>query len=195
VLGERKVVAVLYSDLRGFGALSETGRAVDVLERLNDYFDRMVAAITSYGGTIDKFIGDGVVAVFGGVISLANPAEAALDAALAMRAKLQTLNHERLEAGLAPLDCGIGITFGEVLYGSVGSTGRKEITVLGDVVVAATQLEATTAELRTPVLVSASLVDALPPERRGALVSMGEVKLRGRKQPMLVYAADTLDGG
>src|SRR5678815_2313178 len=93
---------------------SETGHAVDVLERLNDYFDRMVAAITSYGGTIDKFIGDGVLAVFGGVISLANPAEAALDAALAMRAKLQSLNDQRLEAGLAPLDCGIGITFGEV---------------------------------------------------------------------------------
>jgi class 3 adenylate cyclase len=155
----------------------------------------MVAAITSYGGTIDKFIGDGVLAVFGGVISLANPAEAALDAALAMRAKLQSLNDQRLEAGLAPLDCGIGITFGEVLHGSVGSTGRKDITVLGDVVVAATQLEATTAELRTPVLVSASLVDALPPERRHALAPLGEVKLSGRKQPMLVYAVDILDGG
>lgn len=117
---------------------------------------------------------------------------------LAMRVKLQGLDHQRVEAGLAPLDHGIGITFGEVLYGPVGPVGgpdRKDLTVLGDVVNAATQLEAMTVELRTPVLASASLADALPPERRGALASLGEVRVRGRKHPMVLYAVRSLDNG
>src|SRR5262249_38323478 len=193
VVGERKVVAVLYVDLRGFATLSETGQAADVFERLNEYLDRMVEAITLHGGTIDKFIGDGVLAVFGGVASLANPAAAALDAAIAMQARLRSLNQQRVEAGLAPLDHGIGITFGEVLFGPVGSADRKDLTVLGDVVTAAIQLAATTTELRTPVLTSASLADALPPERRGALAAAGEVKVRGRKQRMLLDARASLD--
>ncbi|HSS01249.1 MAG TPA: adenylate/guanylate cyclase domain-containing protein [Kofleriaceae bacterium] len=161
-----------------------------VLSRLNDYFDRMVEAITSHGGTVDKFVGDALVAVFGGATALTNPAEAALDAAIAMRAKLRQLNHERLQAGLAPIDNGIGVTFGEVLYGPVGSLDHKQPTVLGDVVNAALQLEATTVDLRLPILASASVADALPPARRDAVRSLGEVVVKGRRHPMLVYAAN-----
>ncbi|HEX7836994.1 MAG TPA: protein kinase [Kofleriaceae bacterium] len=189
IIGEHKVVAVLFSDLRGFASLSEGGGAAEVVEQLNQYFDRMVRAITAHGGTVDKFIGDAVLAVFGGAMPLASAAEAALDAALAMRLELRELNQQRKAAGLAPLDNGIGIDFGEVLYGSIGSADRKELTVLGDVVNTASLLEAVTKELQTPIVVSDAVAAALSPERRLGLTSFVSVKLKGRKQPVTVYGA------
>ena len=186
MVGERRRVAVLYCDLRGFGAFSDTGRAAEVIDRLNQYFDSMAAAITAHGGAIDKFIGDAVLAVFG-AIPLVNPAEAALDAALAMRRALHALNQGWLAAGLAPLDNGIGLEFGEVLYGSVGSAGRRAVTVLGEVVYTALLLESKTRQLGTPILLSEALAVALPPARRPALAAMGEVELRRSVPPRAVF--------
>jgi class 3 adenylate cyclase len=187
VAGERKVVAVLYSDLHSFALLSENREAAEIFARLNEYFDRMVEAITSHGGTVDKFIGDAVMAVFGGAVPLASPADAALGAALAMRVALHELNQQRVAAGLASLDNGTGISFGEVLYGAVGTTERKQPTVLGDVVVTALQLEAVTRKLQAPIAVSESLVEALSSEGRAVLIPLGEVTLDRRKPPMGVF--------
>ncbi|TMQ10110.1 MAG: hypothetical protein E6J91_27775 [Deltaproteobacteria bacterium] len=187
VAGERKVVAVLFSDLHSFALLSENREVSEVFARLNEYFDRMVEAITSHGGTVDKFIGDAVMAVFGGAFPLASPADAALGAALAMRVALHGLNQQRVAAGLASLDNGTGLSFGEVLYGAVGSADRKEPTVLGDVVVTALQLEAVTSKLQAPIAVSEHLAEALSPEGRAALIPLGEVTLARRKPPMRVF--------
>jgi serine/threonine protein kinase len=187
--GEHKLVAVLYADLRGFATLTETGHAADIAQRLNQYFDRMVEAITSHGGTIDKFIGDAVLAVFGGLIPLVNPAASALDAAIAMRASLRQLNQQRIEDGLGPLDNGIGICFGDVLFAAIGSARRRELTILGDVVNTATLLEAVTKTLGSPIVMSEGLAAALPPERRAALTSLGEVKLKGKPKPMMVFGS------
>jgi class 3 adenylate cyclase len=189
VVGERRRVAVLYCDLRGFGAFSETGGAAEVIDRLNQYFDPMAAAITGHGGVIDKFIGDAVLAVFGGAIPLVSPAEAALDAALAMRRALHALNQGWIAAGLAPLDNGIGLEYGEVLYGSVGSGDHKAVTILGEVVNTASLLEGKTRELGMPILMSEALAVALPPARRAALTPLGEVKLRRSAPPMAVFGA------
>ncbi|HEX3482283.1 MAG TPA: adenylate/guanylate cyclase domain-containing protein [Kofleriaceae bacterium] len=187
VAGERKRVAVLLCDLRGFGAFSETQGAAEVLDRLNQYFDPMAAAITACGGVVDKFLGDAVLGVFGGAVPLASPAEAALDAALAMRRALHALNQGWIAAGLAPLDNGIGLEFGEVLYGSVGSTGHKAVTVLGEVVNTAALLEARTRSLGMPILMSEALAVALPPARRAALTPLGEVELRRSAPPIAVF--------
>ncbi len=189
VKGERKQVAVLFSDLRGFTAFSENAQPAEVVERLNQYFDRMVGVITEHGGTVDKFIGDAVMAVFGGLIQLPNPAEAALDAALAMRLELQLLNQQWVKAGLAPLDNGIGISFGEVLQGPIGSAHRKEFTVIGDVVNTAARLESATKDLHTPVIVSDGLAAQLPPRRRAQLTALGEVKLKGKDLPVTLFGA------
>ncbi len=189
LVGERKVVAVLFSDLRGFTSFSETAQPAEVVARLNTYFDRMVGVIAAHGGTVDKFIGDAVMAVFGGLIPLANPAAAALEAALAMRAALVTLNREWALEGLMPLDNGIGIAFGEVLQGPIGSQQRKEFTVIGDVVNTAARLESATKELMNPVVVTDALVDALPPAQREKVVSLGKVKLKGKEHPVSVFGA------
>jgi adenylate cyclase len=187
LVGERKVVAVLFADLRGFTTFSENAKPAEVVERLNQYFDRMVTVITSHGGTVDKFIGDAVMAVFGGLIPLANPATSALDAAIAMRAALVTLNREWAEKGLLPLDCGIGISYGEVLQGPIGSAHRKEFTVIGDIVNTAARLETATKELMTPVLLSDAFAAALPAASRSTLTPLGKLKLKGKEVPVTVF--------
>jgi class 3 adenylate cyclase len=102
VASERRRVAVLSCDLRNFRAFSETGGATEVIDRLNQYFDAMAAAITAHGGAIDKFIGDALLAVFGGTTPLVSPAEAVLDAAIAMRGAARTQpGLDRRRAGAA----------------------------------------------------------------------------------------------
>lgn len=183
--GERKVVAVLFSDLRGFTTLSEGRSPAEVVELLNRYFDRMVRAINKHGGTVDKFIGDAVMATFGGLLPVDNPAAAALDAALEMRAELKALNAE-----LPGLDNGIGVHFGEVLQGPIGSAERKEFTVIGDVVNTASRLESATKELKAHVVLSDALVSALPEARRAGLRKLGEVMLKGKEKPVLVWSCE-----
>ncbi|MBL8913402.1 MAG: adenylate/guanylate cyclase domain-containing protein [Archangium sp.] len=181
--GERKVVAVLFSDLRGFTTLSEGRAPKEVVELLNRYFDRMVGAISKHGGTVDKFIGDAVMATFGGLLPVENPAAAALDAALEMRRELKALNAE-----LPGLDNGIGVHFGEVLQGPIGSAERKEFTVIGDVVNTASRLESATKELKAHVVLSDALVNALPEARRAELVKLGDVMLKGKEKPVTTWA-------
>ena len=187
VVGERKRVAVLFCDLRGFGAFSETNEAAEVIDRLNQYFDSMAAAITAHGGVIDKFIGDAVLAVFGVAIPPVSPAEAALDAALAMRRALHALNQGWIAAGVAPFDNSFGLEFGEVLFGSVGSGSHKTVSALGEVVNTTVLLEEQTRKLGVPIVISEALAVALPPARRAALTLLGEVKLRRSVPPMVVF--------
>lgn len=189
LIGERKIVAVLFSDLRGFTTFSENAEPSQVVERLNQYFDRMVTVITAHGGTVDKFMGDAVMAVFGGLKPLPNAATAALDAALAMRVALMDLNREWAARGLMPLDNGIGVSYGEVLQGPIGSAQRKEFTVIGDIVNTAARLESATKELLTPVLFSEPFADALPPSSRKKLTPLGQVKLKGKELPVTVFGA------
>ncbi len=187
IVGERKVVAVLFSDLRGFTTFSETAKPAEVVARLNEYFDRMVTVITAHGGTVDKFMGDAVMAVFGGLIPLTNPALAALEAALAMRVALTDLNREWAARGMMPLDNGIGVSYGEVLQGPIGSLSRKEFTVIGDIVNTASRLETATKELLTPILFSEPFAAALPTSSRSKLKSLGQVKLKGKELPVTVF--------
>ncbi len=186
--GERKTIAVLFSDLRGFTTLSEGRAPAEVVALLNRYFDGMVRAITANGGTVDKFIGDAVMATFGGFLPLENPAASALDAALAMRAELTRLNAEWALAGLPELDNGIGLHFGEVLQGPIGSAHRKEFTVIGDVVNTASRLESATKELNAHVVLSDALAQALPEARRAGLRPLGEAKLKGKERGVVVFA-------
>jgi class 3 adenylate cyclase len=193
--GERHVVAVLFSDLRGFTTWSEKTAPAEVVQRLNQYFDRMVAAIDAHGGTVDKFIGDAVMAVFGGVRNLERPADAALLAARAMREELVKLNEQWARQGLPPLDNGIGVHFGEVLQGPIGASSRKEFTVIGDTVNTASRLESATKELGAGVVLSAAAADALSPALRETVRPLGEVALKGKAQPVAVFSGDLKPGG
>lgn len=190
LVGERKEIAVLFADLRGFTTMSEGLAPKDVVALLNRYFDAMVRAIGAQGGTVDKFIGDAVMATFGGLLPIANPAEAALDAALAMRKELAALNAELQKEGLGTLDNGIGLHFGEVLQGPIGAAERKEFTVIGDVVNTASRLESATKELKSHIVVSEALRVQLPDGRSGQLARLGDVMLKGKEKPVLAWGVD-----
>jgi class 3 adenylate cyclase len=188
VVAEHRRVAILFSDIRSFTTWSESMDPAELVRQLNEYFDHMVGAITRSGGTVDKFVGDAVMAVFGGVLELESPAEAALDAALAMRAALHALNAARTARGQAALETGIGIHFGDVLQGPIGSVDRREFTVIGDAVNTASRVEGATKDLGRWLLVTGELVAALPEGRRSSLERIGVVRLKGKAKEIELWS-------
>ena len=187
VIGDRKRVVILFSDIRGFTAYSESAEPTELVTRLNRYFDRMVDAIHRQGGTVDKFIGDAIMAVFGGLVEIANPAEAALKAAMEMRESLEALNAGWVEEGLVPMHAGIGLHLGEVLMGTIGSEHRKDFTVIGDAVNTAARIESQTREHPESILYSGAVHVALTPELRNHGRYIGELTLKGKSRPVAVY--------
>jgi class 3 adenylate cyclase len=179
---ERKQVAVLFSDVRGFSTFSEGRDPAVVVEHLNAYLSRMVDAIAQEGGVVDKFIGDAVMAVFGGVVDLANPASAALRAARRMRDALAGLHADGIE-----FESGIGIHFGEVLQGPIGSEHRREFTVIGDTVNIASRVEGLTKEKGVPLLVTGEVYERLSSDERVSFSSLGEAKVKGRAAPVALW--------
>jgi class 3 adenylate cyclase len=154
---------------------------------LNEYFDAMVGAITSEGGVVDKFIGDAVMAVFGGVIDLENPAESAFNAAGRMRERLDELNASWKERGVQPFDNGIGMHWGEVLQGSIGSQERKEFTVIGDSVNTAARLEGLTKDSPHKVIVTDAFYRELPEDLRRRCTDMGSVSVKGKMEEIRIW--------
>jgi class 3 adenylate cyclase len=141
--GARVFAAVLFSDIRRFTTLTEQHPAPDIVSLLNTYFQAMEPAILQHEGQINKFIGDAILAVFFVIPDLENPAIRACRAALNLRRNLEQFNRRREEAGFFPIDNGVGIAYGTVVSGTVGSRrGRLDFTIVGDIVQTAGQLEA-----------------------------------------------------
>lgn len=159
--GERRALCVLFSDIRGFTTLSEGLEPEAVIALLNRYFDRMAEAVHTHGGTVDKFIGDGLMAFFGAPEALAEPCEAAVRAARAMVAALENLNRARASDGHPPLAMGIGLHFGEAAVGHVGGASRHEYTAIGDTVNTAARVEGLTKEAGFPILATEAVVARL----------------------------------
>ncbi|HOX42151.1 MAG TPA: adenylate/guanylate cyclase domain-containing protein [Myxococcota bacterium] len=187
LVGERREVVVLFSDLRGFTTFSEARQPEEVVRRLNAYFDAMVGCITSRGGVVDKFIGDAIMAVFGGLVPLACPARAALEAAQAMRARLAALNADAATRGEEPLENGIGLHLGPVVQGPIGSAERKEFTVIGDAVNTAARLEGLTKEHPQRILATAAVWAALPAGLQALGVPRGRARVKGKTAELEIY--------
>ncbi|MCP9850043.1 adenylate/guanylate cyclase domain-containing protein [Cyanobium sp. Morenito 9A2] len=170
-------VTVLFSDLKGFTQLTRQrtldGQSELLVSQLNEYLGEMVEVITAHGGTVDKFIGDAVMAVFGSPVSRGEQQEAlaAVRCARAMREALERLNGGWAQRGIEPLGNGVGLATGDVVVGQIGSPRRLDFTVIGDTVNLASRLEGLTRTLEVPVLfdqVTADLVQGeLTPESRG----------------------------
>jgi len=182
--GRRQEVTVLMSDIRGFTTLtrqrSEAGQSELHVRQLNEYLGAMVAVVGQHGGTVDKFIGDAVMAVFGSPVSR-GPAEEARQAVrcgLAMRAALGALNADWRQRGLAELDNGVGLASGPVLAGQIGSPQRLEFTVIGDTVNLAARLESITRQVEAPLVFDGATAALLTgdPELRPTSLGSREVK-------------------
>ena len=163
--GSRVSVAVLFSDLRSFTSSSESADPADVVQQLNEYFECMVKHIEGQGGVVDKYIGDSIMAVFGIPTARADDAARAVKAAFQMQEALEGLNSKRAARGLPRLAHGIGVHYGPVIAGNIGTAQRAQYTVIGDTVNVAARLEAATKEHGTPVLLSSALVEASAPDR------------------------------
>ncbi len=174
--GSEQQLAILFLDMRGFTARTEGQLPYDVVFLLNRFFDAIVPAITEAGGTVDKYLGDGLLAVF--KAPGAQPsAEAALEAATAIGLALQQFNAQLADEGEPEVRIGIGLHLGEVVLGEIGSVGHAPKTIIGDSVNTASRLEAQTKPLAVELLISAQLLKAAgyTPER----FDLRQVDLRG----------------
>jgi PAS domain S-box-containing protein len=187
--GREAEITVLFCDLRGFTALSEKLGAKGTVEMLNAYFTEMVGAIRANHGTVDKFIGDAVMAVFGAPVATEAHAEYACDAALAMLRALDRFNAEQAPrlAG-APLKIGVGLATGKVIVGNLGSSERLEYTVVGPTVNLASRLESLTKEKKTAVLACHKTYEDT--KSRFRWKAFEGVEIRGVSEPVSVYGLE-----
>ena len=184
LVGERRTVTILFADLRGSTALADSADPVRSVAVINGYVRAFASSVLDHGGIVDKFTGDGVMAIFGAQGDAATGARQAVDAALAIRERVARLSGEREAAGEPTLAFGVGVHHGEVVLGAVGLPERSDYTALGDTVNTASRMEALTKELGVDVVVSAAVARLL---EAGSATRLGEVQIRGKLAPVEVF--------
>gem|GEM_PF-952763 len=193
--GQTCWVSVLFSDIRGFSTLSEQLDPQGVVEFLNEYMTAMTEAVAPWGGYINNFIGDAIVVVFGAPVPQPNAEWCAVSAALAMRDRLAELNARRQARGEVAIQSGIGISTGQAVAGQIGSLDRLIYTVIGDTVNVAARLETLTKEFPNhPILINDTTAAALHDHPEILLQSLGPQRVKGRSEPVEVYAPIPISG-
>jgi adenylate cyclase len=185
--GVRVPATILFSDLIGFTTLSEKADPEALVSQLNEYLSRMTSVVFRNGGTLDKFIGDAIMAVWGNVRSfgMAQDTKDCVRAALAMRRELRQLNQKWREEGRMGLGMGIGINQGEVIVGNIGSHERMDPTVIGDSVNLASRLEGLTRIYGVDILVGASAAELARDEVH--IRSVARVQVKGKSKPVDIF--------
>ena len=188
--GKRLTATVMFSDIRGFTSLVEQQSPEETIELLNTWYTLMFDAISGRGGVVNQMIGDGLMAIFGAPLPLADPPGAAVRAALDMIEMIELLNVERAGVDKTPIAIGIGIASGEVVAGYTGTQQRATYTCIGDTVNLAARLEAHTKVAQRAILIDGATRDAIG----GALTAaaLGLVPFKGKAEPVEVYAVETL---
>ena len=187
-IGETIEAALLFADLRGFTAMSETSPPAAVIAALDAWFDRIAGSVHAFGGEVLKFMGDGVLAIF--PVLGASPrgaCDAALKAVAAARSGMAHLDEARRRDGLEPLPFGVALHLGEVLWGNIGAADRLDFTAIGPAVNLVSRLEGLCRPLDRAVLVSG----AFAAETRAPLIPLGEHALRGIAAPCAVFTVDS----
>ncbi|HZQ47339.1 MAG TPA: adenylate/guanylate cyclase domain-containing protein, partial [Verrucomicrobiae bacterium] len=185
--GVRKPVTVLFSDVRGFTTLTENSDSAQLVLQLNEYFKEMVRHVFGFKGTLDKFIGDAVMAVWGNIVTQGpeRDAQHAVATALAMKQSLATLNEDWKKRGMLELAFGIGINHGEAIVGNLGSTEKMELTVIGDAVNTASRLEGLTKRYHLDLLIGETVAPLV--RERFILRTVDYVQVKGKTKPIEVF--------
>jgi len=181
--GQTHEVTILFCDLRDFTPICEALPAPAVVALLNGFFERMVDVLFAHGGTLDKYLGDGLMAYFGAPVAQADHAQRAVQCAIAMRAALAALNIQRAADDASPLRMGVGIHTGAVVLGDIGAARRRDYTVVGDAVNVAARLQELTKTEGVDVLISESTRSKL--DDAGPMSPPRALHLRGRAAPLM----------
>jgi adenylate cyclase len=185
--GSRRPMTVFFSDVRGFTSFVESEDEHAVVSQLNEYLGRMVAIIFRHDGTVDKFMGDGIMAVWGNVLSEGPARDAinAVTAALEMLDELADLNRAWTERGLSPFAIGIGLHHGEAVFGNIGSAEKMEPTVIGDTVNLASRVEGLTKKYAVPLCITHPLAELVADTF--LLRSVDLVQVVGKSRPVEIF--------
>jgi adenylate cyclase len=184
--GRRAELSILFSDIRGFTSISEKMQPTEVIGFLNEYLSEMALIVKDAGGTLDKFIGDAVMAFWGEPVPRADHAERACDCALRMRAATQQMAERFAREGKPPIRIGIGINTAEVVVGNIGSLDHKlDYTVIGDGVNLASRLEGLNKEFSTTIILSEFTLAKLA--GRYDVRPLGDVKVKGKEKPVAIF--------
>lgn len=183
--GNRMVVTVLFSDLRGFTSMSEHRAPEDIVALLNEYFSAMVEIVFAHRGTVDKFVGDMIMALFNAPLPDPDHADHAVQCALAMQKRLAELNEGWKERGMPQLACGVGINSGEMIAGNVGAETIRSYTVIGDNVNLGARLESLCKQYQVSIIISEFTRRLL--KGNYELAELDDVVVKGRSAPVKIF--------
>jgi adenylate cyclase len=183
--GGRREMTVLFSDIRGFTTVTEKGEPEALVSQLNEYFTRMVEIVFRHKGTVDKFVGDMVMALFAAPLDDPDHAEHAVAAAVDMVKELGELNRAWVAKGMTQLDIGVGVNSGEMIAGNIGSSSIMSYTVIGDNVNLGSRLESLNKEYKTRIIIS----DATRTRLKGQYETrpLGDVVVKGKSKPVAIF--------
>ena len=182
---EKRELTVLFSDVRGFTTMSEKLPVDELVATLNEFLNGMVEVIFRNQGTVDKFVGDCVMAFWGAPLHQENHAELCARTALEMQATLDQLNEQWKQQGRPELKIGVGINSGEMIFGNIGSERRMDFTVIGDNVNLAARLESVTKELKASIVISDATYQRIA--ARAEVRDLGTIHVKGKDVPIHVY--------
>ena len=188
-VADRISTVLWFSDLRGYTTITDTAPADEIIPMLNDYADATISAITDAGGDVLKLIGDGILAIFKAE-DRGEACRCALRAEADLRRRLQALNARRAAEGRPVTLAYLGLHIGEVLYGNIGSQNRLDFTVVGPAVNEVSRISSMCRSVDRAVLLSADFVAAIPPEKRGPIVSVGRYALRGVRKAQELFTIE-----
>jgi len=185
-MSEHRNVTVLFSDIRDFTGISEHSQAQSVVDFLNTWFAKMGGEIISENGHIDKFIGDAIMAVFGGVQKLENSPENAIRAAVKMIAAMDVINNSGIILSANNINIGIGINYGECILGNIGFKNKMDYTIIGDTVNLASRIENLTKFYHYPLIVSEYVYEAA--KTKFLFRKIDNVRVKGKVKPVGIYS-------
>ena len=186
--GERRKVTIFFSDIRSFTKISEQLAPEKVVSLLNQYFEKMIEIIFAHSGTLDKFIGDGLMVEFGAPLEDKEQERHAVRAAIHMQYELYKLAKKWLDEGYPEIIVGMGVHTGFAVVGNIGSDVRMEYTAVGDAVNVAARLEKSTKKLNKSIIISEDTYNAVKQYDEFKFEDLGEIELSGREKFIKAYA-------